>query len=162
MVKRLVSLFLLLALSLSFVSCGENTFTCGELTLTLPRGYTERERPDGANMLLCDGKSTITFRRISFIDAESEGIPTGLSGGEFAEYFLEKSGISGVLASYNTTPYYTYYKTSDGVRLLTICAFLRTPYSYFVIVFATGAEREEAGREEFFFAIDSIKINIVD
>ncbi len=162
MTKRLLSILILFALLFSFVSCGENSFTCGELTLTLPRGYTERERPDGANMLLSDGKSTVTFRRISFIDAESEGIPTGLSDGEFAEYFLEKSGISGVISSYNTTPYYTYYNKSEGVRLLTMCAFLRTPYSYFVIVFATADEREEKGREDFFFAIDSIKINIVD
>lgn len=162
MIKKIFALFLLFALILSFTSCKENSFTLAELTVTLPDGYTERERPSGVNMLLSDGEGIVTFRRISFIDAEGDGVPVGLSDDEFAKYFLEKSGISGVIASYNTTPYYTYYQTSEGIRLVNIAAFLRTPYSYFIIVFSTAEEREQIGREEFFSVIDSIKINILD
>ncbi len=112
-------------------------------------------------MLLSDGESTVAIRRISLFDAEKEGIPAGLSSGDFAEYFLKKSGIDGVTASHNSTPYYTYYTNDEGVRLFSLAAFLRTPYAYFVIVFSTVDVREAIGREEYFSAIDSIKIQIV-
>ena len=162
MSKRVISLALVFILLFSLFGCGSNDFTIGELTITLPSGYTERERPENMNMLLSDGKSTVSFRRISFIDAAALGIPTGLSDGEFAEYFLENSGVSGTISSYKSTPYYTYYKDEEGVSLFTLCAFIRTPYAYFIIVFATGKDREEVGRTEYFSSIESIKIEILE
>ena len=161
--KRILALFILLALILSLVGCSaEKSFTCAELTLTLPDGYTERERPDGANMLLSDGSNTVTVRRLSFADAYKEGIPSGYSASQFAELFLERSELEGTLHSYKSTPYYTYYTTREGVRLFCLASFYRTPYSYFIIVFATRAELEEKGREVYFRAIESVRVEIVE
>lgn len=162
MSKRILSVIVILTLSLSLIACGENAFVCGELSITLPGGYTERERPEGANMLISDGKSTLTFRRISLLDASELGIPAGLSAGDFAELFLEESGVTGVISSYNRTPYYTYYAKGASVNLFTLCAFYRTPYAYFILIFATGEERESEGREEYFSALDSVKIEIIE
>lgn len=161
--KRFISLFILVALAVSLVGCSEvNEFTCAELTLSLPDGYTERERPDGVNMLLSDGSNTVTLRRISFSDAYKEGIPSGYSASLFAEYFLEESDIDGKLESYKNTPYYTYYVTKDGLKLFCLASFFRTPYAYFIILFATRAELEEREKAVYFAAIDSIKIEIVE
>lgn len=162
MLKRILSLFILAVLSVSLCGCSDvSEFTCAELTVSLPDGYTERERPEGANMLLSDGTSTVTLRRTSLADAHKAGIPSGYSAVDFAELFLEMSEVEGELLDYHSTPYYTYYVTKDGVRLFCLASFFRTPYAYFIIVFATRAELEEEGREVYFSAIDSVTFKIL-
>lgn len=164
MLRRAVAAILAVITAVSLTACAEGrvSYTCAELTLTFPEGYAEQTAPDGANMLLSDGKSTVTFKRLSHVDAESSGISTSYTAMQFAEFFLVNSEIEGTLHTYADIPYYPYYETSEGVELFCLAAFYRTPYAYFIIIFATSSERESEAREEFFEIMKSTTMQIVD
>ena len=163
MIRRLALLLLVTVLSLSVIGCaGDTTFTCLDLNLTLPDGYYEADAGQGANMLLTNKESTVTLRRLSVVDAEAEGISGSYSARQFAEFFLKNSSIDSKIASHGDVPYYSYYDTTGGVRLFCISAFYRTPYAYFIVIFATSAEKEADARGEFFDAMSSVTYNIVN
>ena len=113
-------------------------------------------------MLLTDGKSTVSFKRLSLADAEKGGISPSYSDYQFAEFFLINSGIDGTVASYADTPYYTYYDTADADRLFCLAAFYRTPYAFFIVIFATSASREGDARDEYFKILETATYTIVD
>ena len=166
MLKRLLSLFLLISCICSFVSCGEDdtpkteTFTSEELSITLSDSFY-RVEDTSSNLLLTDGKMTVSFKRLSFIDAEAVGVSAAYTDVRFAEYFLENSGIDGSVYTYIDTPYYTYYTDGED-RLFCLASFYRTPYAYFVLIFATSASREKTAREEIFDALKTVEYDIVE
>ena len=167
MLKRITAIMLALVMAVSLFSCGEEqdeqkVFTCAELSITLSADYREATPTDSTNMLLTDGKSTVTFKRLSVIDAEEEGISPSYTDFQFAEFFLINSDIDGVIARYADTPYYTYYDGEGASRLFCLSAFYRTPYAYFIVIFATSASREADAREEYFAALKSVVYEIVD
>lgn len=163
MIKRAISLFLAVISAISLIGCGaDETFTCLDLNLTLPSGYSEVDAGEGANMLLTDNKSTVSIKRLSVVDAEKDGISGSYSARQFAEFFLKNSEIDGKIASHGDVPYYTYYDTAGEARLFCISAFYRTPYAYFIVIFATGADREAVARNEFFNIMSSATYNIVN
>ena len=163
MLKRLLCLLLLLSVAVSFSACGQgNTYTVAELSMTVPKGYAPADNGGNSNLLLTNGQSTVSFKRLSFIDAEESGVHTGYTATQFAEFFLINSEINGAVASHGDTPYYSYYDNNDGVRLFSIAAFHRTPYAYFIIIYTTLASREEEGRRECFDMMETVVYNIVD
>ena len=157
MTKRLCVLALLLAFAVLLFGCGGDvSFTFLDINLTLPAGYREEAAPESANMLLTDGQSTVTVKRLSIIDAEEQGISGSYSDKQFAEFFLIRSGIDSNIASYGDVPYYSYYESSGAGKLFCISAFYRTPYAYFVITFITPKAREDEGRVEFYGYMDTV------
>ena len=163
MLKRILVLILTLSIVFSLFSCeGEKKFTCADLTLTLPSSYREEDGGESANMLLTDGKSTVSIKRLSIIDAEAQGINSSYSDRQFAEFFLINSDIDGVVSVYSDVPYYTYYDTTGGAGLFCLAAFYRTPYAYFIVIFATSSDREREARDEFFEIITSATYQIVN
>ena len=163
MLKRITSLLLALFLACSLFGCeDEVTFTCLDVNITLPNGYFEADAGDSANMLLTNNESTVSIKRLSIIDAEKDGISGSYSDKQFAEFFMINNDLEGELASYGDVPYYSYYDTVGGRELFCISAFYRTPYAYFIIIFATSSEREDAARKEFFDAMSSVTYNIIN
>ena len=163
MTKRLCVLALLLAFAVSLFGCGGDvSFTFLDINLTLPHGYREEAAPESANMLLTDGESTVTVKRLSIIDAEEQGISGSYSDKQFAEFFLIGSGIDSNIASYGDVPYYSYYESSEAGKLFCISAFYRTPYAYYIVIFATASARESEARGEFFEIMSSVTYNIVN
>ena len=161
MLKRIFSVILATALILCLFGCGgDNIFTCLDLNLTLPDGYYEADAGEGANMLLTNGESTVTVKRLSVIDAEEDGISGSYSAKQFAEFFLKNSGINGTVASKGDVPYYSYYEDSGVGGLFCISAFYRTPYAYFIVIFATDRGREADARVEFFDIMASATFNL--
>ena len=163
MTKRIISALVMLALSISLFACGDSvTFTCLDINLTLPNGYFETDAGEGANMLLTNNESTVSIKRLSIVDAEKQGISGSYSAKQFAEFFLINNELGGMLASNGDVPYYSYYDTTGTVELFCISAFYRTPYAYFIIIFATSSDREDAARDEFFDVMSSVTYNIVN
>ena len=163
MLRKILVLLVTLSLVLSLFSCSKTkAFTCADLTLTFPADYREEDSGASANMLLSDGKSTVSIKRLSVIDAEAQGINSSYSDRQFAEFFLINSNIDGVVSVYSDVPYYSYYDTSGGVRLFCVAAFYRTPYAYFIVVFATSSDREREARDEFFQIMTSATYKIVN
>ena len=163
MAKRVISLLVLIVFSLSLFGCGGDvTFTCLDINITLPNGYFEADAGNSANMLLTNNESTVSIKRLSVVEAEAEGISGSYSAKQFAEFFLINNELEGKVASHGDVPYYSYYDTSSSVRLFCISAFYRTPYAYFIIIFATSPDREAEAREEFFGAMASVTYNIVN
>lgn len=165
MLKRLLIIIMLPCLLLSFISCeddgtGMKRFSSEELSISLSESYYSVE-DESSNLLLTDGKMTVSFKRLSFIDAEASGISAAYSDLRFARYFLDESGIDGEVYIYSDTPYYTYYSEGDE-RLFCLASFYRTPYAYFILIFATSASRERAAREEIFSALETVEYDIVD
>ena len=162
MAKRVISLLLAAVLLISLLGCsGDVTFTCLDINLTLPSGYHEADAGDGANMLLTNNKSTVTVKRLSIVDAEKDGISGSYSAKQFAEFFLVNNELEGSITTYGDVPYYSYYDTATATELFCISAFYRTPYAYFIVIFATSAENEDAARKEFFDIMSSVTYNIV-
>ncbi len=148
---------------LSFTSCdGTKSYTCADLTMTFPSAYKETDAGAEANMLLTDGKSTVSIKRLSVIDAENQGINSSYSDMQFAKFFLINSDIDGTISSYSGVPYYTYYDDAGGVRLFCLAAFYRSPYAYFIVIFATAADRESEARDEYFEIITTATYKIVN
>ena len=163
MLKRLISLLCLIAFSFSLFSCGGDvTFTCLDINLTLPNGYFETDAGESANMLLTNNESTVSIKRLSVVEAEKQGISGSYSAEQFANFFMINNELEGNLASHGDVPYYSYYDTSSSIRLFCIAAFYRTPYAYFIIIFATSPDREAEARDEFFDAMSSVTYNIVN
>lgn len=163
MLKKIIGLIIVLSVTLSCDSCGgTKSFTCADLTMTFPSAYEEADAEGEANMLLTDGKSTVSIKRLSFIDAEKQGVNSSYSDAQFAKFFLINSGIDGTVSTYSDVPYYTYYDDAGSVRLFCVAAFYRTPYAYFIVIFATSADREREVRDEFFEIITTATYKIVN
>lgn len=163
MLKRFLSVLTVVALAFSIVGCAGNvTFTCLDINITLKNGYYEADAGDSANMLLTNNESTVSIKRLSIVDAEKDGISGSYSAEQFAEFFLINNSLDGKIASIGDVPYYSYYDTTGGVELFCISSFYRTPYAYFIIIFATSSAREDAARAEFFDAMSSVTYNIVN
>ena len=163
MLKRFLSALTVLALALSIFGCASDvTFTCLDINITMKNGYYEADAGDSANMLLTNNESTVTIKRLSIVDAERDGISGSYSAEQFAEFFLINNSLDGKIASRDGVPYYSYYDTTGGAELFCISAFYRTPYAYFIVIFATSSIREDAARDEFFDAMASVTYNIIN
>ena len=162
MLKRVIAILISVALSVALFGCGRDAvFTFLDLNIALDSGYYETEAGEGTNMLLTNNESTVSIKRLSVVDAEKQGISGSYSALQFAEFFLINNELKGNLASYGDVPYYSYYDDASGVKLFCISAFYRTPYAYFIVIFASSSNREDEAREEFFDAMASVTYNII-
>ena len=156
MIKRILSLLLLPIVLVSVFSSGrENVFTHAEFNLPLPKDFYEVEA-ENSDMLMTNGEVTVAVSRYSF---ESDGVPGYLTAEAFAEYCLEKSGISTEVYMYGDIPYFTYYDSSSGARLYCMATYYSTPYAYFSVLYATRAANEGQWREKFFTIADGAYYN---
>mgnify|MGYP003322395869 CR=1 FL=1 len=149
--RRILSVFLLIAILLFSVSCsGVRDFTHCEITLSLPRGYSECDSDEalviknsyGANisfklsgagsydLLLSDGYALVALRRISFDAAALDGIPPMLTQLEFSQ--LHKNSLEGGGASCSEishageAPYFSYERDGGGDSFTFLLAFLNS------------------------------------
>ena len=166
--RPLVALLLLLSLSLS--SCGGGNEKDGikiehnELGIVLPRSFSRLDASDSFDIAYSNGEIFVGILRISLDYAAEANMPTTLTPMKLCEYYRRESETenSSSIAVHGDVPYYSYYDTSSSVRLFCISAFYRTPYAYFIIIFATSPDREAEAREEFFDAMSSVTYNIVN
>lgn len=156
MLKRLLSVLLLVVVSLSVFACGrENVFTHAELSLSLPKDFYEVEA-ENSDMLMTNGEVTVALTRYSY---ESENIPGYLTAEIFADFCLERSGVESEVFMYGDVPYFTYYSTESGTSLYCMATFYSTPYAYFSVLYATSAAKEERWRETFLEIADGAFYN---
>ena len=156
MIKRILSLLLLLLVLSSLFSCGRETvFTHAEFSLPLPKEFYEVEA-ENSDMLMTNGEVTVAVSRYSY---ESEGVPGYLDAEAFAEYCLEKSGINTKVYMYGDIPYFTYYDSQSGARLYCMVTYYSTPYAYFSVLYATRASLEGEWRERFLTIADGAFYN---
>ena len=161
MIKRLLIALLTLSVVFSTVSCGEDTesFACSELTLVMPSDFYEAE-DDEYDMLLTNGRATAAVTRISFLAAMQQGIPETYTDGEFAEFFMNKTGADSTVYVYGDTPYYTYNYVAGTTSVFCTAAFYKTPYAYFFVLFSTPSAYEDEWREKFLEIADSVIFNL--
>lgn len=158
MVKKIISVLLLLTLLCSVFSCKEEELKIrvGELVLTFPEGFSEKTPPKSSNKLLSNGEMTVTVTRVSFYDAEAQGIPSAYGAEDFAQYMLNESGREGDVYFYGDMPYYSYYYTDEsGAELFCMATFYKTPYAFFTVLFATYRQKEHSARELIFDISDT-------
>ena len=140
---------LILALFSALVSCGggDAVFSYCELRIPLTEDFSEVKN-ENFDVTYSNGDYAVAILRVSFVAAVKEGIPETLSASEFGEVWLEKCErdaniINGDIA------YSEYYDDAGGAEYFYLEAFYRSPYAYFVVLFTTVSDLEEAGRVDF-------------
>lgn len=133
-------LLVLVLLSSALVGCRANkVYGHCELTLELPESFEDYDAGETYDVAYSDGIVTVGFLRLSYEVCVTEGIPTTMSPGKFAEYYrtLALDGITvGETKNEGDVPYYTYVLASgDGVSFTYMPTFYFTPYAYFIVTY---------------------------
>ena len=148
MYKRVISAIIILAVSLSIISCSKDSdYSHCEMVIPLDNGYREIKNQD-FDKTYSNGEYVVAILRISFVAAVNEGIPETMTDVEFAEFWLEKCGREANVINDGVT-YAEYYDGSPNSESFYLEAFYRSNYAYFVILFASDISAEEFARFEF-------------
>ena len=141
MKKRVLSLFLIMSLSLTFlVSCKEKKeFTHCEFTFVLDDSFVAEESEE-YDLLLTDGEIIISLMRISLDAALSTGISDTYTAKGFAAFFMHKSTKSDTLLTHGDVPYYTYTEKYSGKEFFHTVTFYRSYSAYFVVGYSVAGE----------------------
>ena len=159
---RRIFIFFAVAAALFSVSCGDTlAHKHCEIVLNLPKEYESANPKEpfviedsrgiptlllmssGASidMALCDSQSVVALTRISNEAAYEEGISPVLTQLDFARFYMELSNIDSEVKLHSDIPYYTYTVTSNtGEEFKFLATFYRSPYAYFVVLYAAVAD----------------------
>ena len=147
--KRVLFLFVTVALLFSFLSCSKDSEVHSYLELHIPLGedfyLTEDKNFDA---VYSNGEYVAAILRISFVAAIKEGIPETMTPYEFGKFWIEKCQRSADI-KYDEVAYCEYNDSTSGEDYFYLEAFFRSQYAYFVVLFATASEMEDAGRVKF-------------
>lgn len=158
MVKRLVSILLLLASIFLLASCGGEIYGHAELEISLPEKFREFEA-DSFDAAYTNGKALVGIIRISFDASFNEGVPDFLTPEQFARFYKTATKREGDIAFHRDTPYYEYSEVQSGVKNLYLASFYRSKYAYFAVIFATPEIFSESLREEFLAYTETVIFN---
>ena len=167
MIKRTLSCALIICVMLSLFSCGDSddireggvVLEHCELRLPLPDGYYGIES-DIYDKVYTNGEYMIALTRMSFDACANEGIPSIMSESEFAEFYLKKCERE---ANVNTDPivYADYFDSNGSDEHYYMETFYRSPYAYFIILFASDVSRAEDASEDFFGFAKQVYFTII-
>ena len=156
MVKRLFLQVVALLLIFTLASCGGDTvYSHAELVLPLEDEYVELESVI-YDKVYTNETYVITVTRISFEAGMNEGIPETLSLPQFAEYYLEKCSREANIIKGDIV-YCEYYASEGGEEHFYFESFYRSPYAYFIVLFASHSSIEQEAREDFIEYAKNIK-----
>ena len=155
MVKRILSLILLLSISLVIVSCGEKSFGHAELSISLSERFEEMENKD-FDKTYTNGISVVAIYRISHQAAFNQGISDALTAEQFARLYMNRSERKAEIKFRETTPYYEYTAETDGVKTAYLASFYRSKYAYFLVLFACPEGSFAELKSEFLAYVDSV------
>ena len=156
MVKRVLLRLIALVMILSLASCNSDTvYSHCELVLPLEDEYVELESAV-YDKVYTNETYVITVTRISFEAGMNEGIPETLSLPQFAEYYLKKCSREANIIK-GEIVYCEYYASEGGVEHFYFESFYRSPYAYFIVLFASDSSIEEEARNDFIEYAKNIK-----
>ena len=153
--KRILSPILILVMLFSLVGCGDGGYSHAELHIGLPENFEEIEN-ENFDKTYTDGTSVVAILRLSFVACYNEGIPETMTPYEFGDFWLKKCGRVAYMQSEGEVSYATYYDGIGADEHFYLEAFYRSHYAYFVVLFATNAERAEEAFDEFLVYADSV------
>lgn len=142
-------------LTLSLVGCGEDEYSHAELHIGLPEDFETVENAS-FDKTYSDGRSAVAILRLSFVACYKEGIPETMTAAEFGELWLERCNRVAYIQKEGEVSYAVYYDGVGEDEQFYLEAFYRSHYAYFVVLFATNAERAEEAEEEFLIYADSV------
>ena len=138
MVKKILTVFLIISLAFTVVSCDkEKVFGHAELTIALTDDFSEIEA-ESFDAAYSNGESVVGIYRISFAAGFNQGIPDFLTAREFASFYMKASGRNVEIKEAHNVPYYEYTEEQEGLMNSYLASFFRSKYAYFVILFATS------------------------
>ena len=141
---RLISLFLVLALVLSLVSCFSEPvgYGHGELKLNLPRSFGDFDTDGAYDIAYSREGMVIGILRLSFDMCMKEGVLITMSPTVFAEFYKGKAGgLAGEIEEEGDIPYFTYTLLGeDNISYTYMPTFYVSHYAYFVVTFITKTE----------------------
>lgn len=156
MIKRIISLLLLLSVAITLISCEEDkTFSHKEISLVLTDEFYETDS-ENYDLLLTDGRVSVAVARISLATSLENGIPDAFDPLDFAEFFLGESGADANIYTFGDIPYYTAYAEREGDELYLLYTFYRSKYAYFVITYTAPRAAESEWRERFLSFADTV------
>ena len=155
LVKRILSLILIFALSLFVVSCSEKSFGHAELSIALSERFEEVEN-ENFDKTYTNGISVVAIYRISHQAAFNQGLSDALTAEQFARLYMNRSDRKSEIKFRETTPYYEYTAQTDGIGTAYLASFYRSKYAYFLVLFACPEGSYEGLKSEFFAYIDSV------
>ena len=161
--RRIFAFLLLLALSLSFVSCSDGRREYCEISIFLPSEFEKTDAEDSFDLAYTDGRIFVGILRISFDAAASAGIPTTMTSLKLAEYYRresEKESISADILSHGDVPYYTYIHGEEATEYFYMPTFYATPYAYFIITFITPSDFGEKATDEILSYVSSVRLEL--
>ena len=154
MLKKVLSLLLAVLLSFTFISCSDEppVYSHCELTVPLPENFYEVS-DENFDVSYTDGECVVAILRISHDAAVNEGISNLMSTYEFGQFWLLRCERSANLIN-DGIVYCDYY---DGGNYY-LEAFYRSKHAYFVVLFATSANKSEMCRSVFIEYANGVKI----
>ena len=150
MIKKTVSIILVFLISLSIISCSDDpiVFSYCEMTIPLTEDFYEI-RDDNFDISYTDGSSVVAILRISHDAAVNEGISNLYTAYEFGEYWIMRCERNTNLISGGGAVWCDYYVGEGASSQYYLESFYRSKHAYFVVLFATSAERADSSREAF-------------
>ena len=145
MKRKILSLFSMLALLFSLVSCGDpdpKEFTHCELTLLLDDSF-EAEESEDFDLFLSNGAVAVSLIRLSFSAAFDQGILDTYTPKGFAAFFMHKSEKSDDLYMHGEVPYYNYTENISGRDIYYTVTFYRSYNAYFIVAYAVDEKNKD-------------------
>ena len=150
MIKRTISIFIVIALALSLIGCyGEPVgYGHAELRLNLPRSFGDFDTDGAYDVAYSREGMVVGILRLSFEMCAKEGVLTNMSPTVFAEFYSNKAGnIAGDIEVEGDIPYFTYTLIGDDDKSYTYMpTFYTSHYAYFVVTFITPTDSVESER----------------
>ena len=156
MIKKIFSAILAVIITVSLISCEEDmVYSHCEIVLPLEQEYVEVENTI-YDKVYTNETYVVTITRISFAAGLNEGIPETLSLPQFAEYYLKKCNREANIIK-GEIVYCEYYVTENGIEHFYLESFYRSPYAYFIVLFASHSSLENEARNDFIEYAKNVK-----
>ncbi len=148
MIKRVIHTLLTLAIILSLFSCEEEKkYGHCELQIPLSQDFYDIAM-NNFDVSYTNGELICAILRISFDAAVIENIPETMSAYNFGIYYSMRCSRFVEMQKYEDVDYCTYYEGEGEDRYFYMEAFYRSQNAYFVVLFATPFENENAWHDE--------------
>ena len=159
MIKRLLSLLLLLASVFAVTSCDtDKIYGHAELEIALTEDFREFEA-ESFDAAYTNGKALVGILRISFDASFNEGVPDFLTPEQFAKFYKTATKREAEIKFHGITPYYEYSEVQDGVKNFYLASFYRSKYAYFAVIFAAPEIFSGELKNEFLSYTETVVFN---
>ncbi len=160
--KRFAGCFFALVLAAALLTgCtgGEKTFTCGELTITLPAETQDLSKLEYA----ADYDFLYSFSEGAVLGFKQAKAPLetkfpGITAGRYAQLFMEAIELPGTVTEQDGLVTFSYTASAKGKDVTYLCGVFMSENSFWIIQFYCAAESYRENEARFLQYLRSVKV----